>query len=174
MEFILNLHSQRHTFICFFYPLHSRFSSVNLVIMPWKPENHWSIKLTVNSPAMLFIRLCVLFRTSCFPTFAKCRFPLGAELWNKGVRQTAADADLLTFNARPPHCQPAPFSEILSLFNTSSLRPALLVTVQLPPQHSWVMTALHSFKHSLEEGSSRRSIRREAKPSMRQPICLHW
>lgn len=172
MELILNHLSQVLTFIYFFCFLHSRLCIVKLVIMSWKPENHWSIKLTVNSPAMLFISLCVFFRTSCFPTFTKCRFPLRTELWNKGVKQAAADVDLLTFNAHPPHCQLAPFSEIVSLFNTSSLRPALFVTVQLPPQHSWVMTAPHSFKHSLEGGSSRRSIRREAKPSMRQPICL--
>lgn len=173
MELILHLLSQLHTFIYFFCLLLSRFCSLKLVIMSWKPENHWSIKLTVNIPAMLCIRLCVFFRTSCFPTFTKCRFPLRTELWNKGVKANCS-------RCWPPHLQrtssslsACPFSEILSLFNTSSLHPAFFVTVQLP-KHSWVMTAPHSFKHSLEEGSTRWSIRREAKPSMRQPICLDW
>lgn len=122
-----------------FCPLHLWFCLVKVVVKSWKPEDHWSIKLNVNSPAMLFISFCVFYSTTCFPTFTKCRFPLctGTGVWGKlrPILTSSPSTHMFTL------CKPAPFPDILALFNTSSLHVALFVTMQLPLQHSWVMTA---------------------------------
>lgn len=143
--------------------------------MSWKPDNHWSFKLW-----MLTVQQCCSSGSVCSTepsafqhvrnAHSLCALSSGTGVWGKlWPRLTSSPSShILTF------FRPAPCSDILSVFNTSSLHPALFFfpPMQLLLQHSWAMTGPRSFKHSLEEGSSRPSIRTEAKPSMRKCICL--